>query len=367
MKRLIAFFLVIIISILMCSTNVTAAEGNTLTLTQAKELALKNSPEIKKIEISQKLADIEEREAHLAYEEARAMYVYTRGAVQAKAQMDAAKKMYDAAKYANEDLKKTAKNVALKLEYGVEKLYLNMLNLKSSIKIAESNLKRLKDLLEIERSKLEMGLSTVLQVENVIQQVRNIERQLKELNDNYESLKWQLNRQIGRAPTSNIVLAPVEFRPVEYGDNLNSSTESALKALLALEQFNRTIDDKKREIEHKKFTESDKVERLEIEILDIESSIDDSQFQVNYSVKNCWDKLYLARENIVNSQAKYDSAKKEYDFTELRYNLGMIAKIELDGALLLLEQAAVGLEQAAYDYYLAARELYLTENGILLN
>jgi hypothetical protein len=355
-----------LIFLLSLSVHTIAADSMILNLTQVKELAVKNSPDIKKLEISIKLAEIKERDSWVDYEKARAKYVEMYGASSFKDQMDAAKKGYDAAQYSVDDLQQTMAMTKKKVEYNVENIYLTILNTLNSIETMKENLSFLLNEVRIERIKLELGMSTLLNVDKKIEQVIQLEKQIKSTEDNLKNLKWQLNHQIGNPEDTQFELAQVTFDPIIIDSDSKGITEKAKEASLAVTQFNRTIEDKKIEIENKKETASDKVEKLQFEIIDTQLAKDETDYTIKTGVENALDKINLTLIQMQNYRRILENEQKNNSLAECQYNLGTLSKIYYDSSKLTLKQAQDNYEKAVYDYYLAQRELQLIIGGVQL-
>lgn len=367
MKKLISFILILVMLLFQCPVLLAETTGSILTMSKAKELAVRYSPDIKKQEAANNLAAVNERDAWVSYEQAKAAYENTGGRVDSiNAAMEAAKKAYDAAIYANSDGKVILADLKEKVEYNTEKLYLNILNMESNIKMMEYNYKLQADMVKIEILQMDIGLSTKFMLDQQIQKSMELEKQLKSLYDSYKSLKWQMNRSIGREPEAPLQLTAVTFNPSEY-ENEQVGLEKAKQASLAIKQFNRTVEDKSKEIQEKQYTASDKVERLDLEIKQINLMKDDVEYGIKMSLKSIYEKLYLTQKNLVNNRSLYDVAKQNYENNKLQFELGVIPKVVFDSSSISFEQARANYEKAVYDYYLAAREASLAEKGILLD
>ncbi|WP_034420608.1 TolC family protein [Thermanaerosceptrum fracticalcis] len=337
-----------------------------LTLSEAKKLAVIHSPEIKKQEAVIDLAEVNKRDSWIAYEQARANYQnFGINSDTLKNAMENAKKGYDAAGYAYDDANVNLENLKLKVEYDTENTYLSLLNIENNIKNLEESYRLQKEMVKIESLKMALGLSTKTLLDQQIQKSMDLEKQLQNLYDSKKTLKWQLNRSIGRNPEDQLELAPVTFEAVKY-DNQQFSEQKAEDTSLAIQQYNRIIEDKNKEIEQKRYNASDKVEKLTLEVKQTELFKNDTEYSIKLAIKNIHEKLYLAQKTLVDNRGKYDMAKHNYEIQLTQYELGVISKIAKENSLNALHQAQAAYEKAVYDYYLAARELALAEQGILL-
>jgi hypothetical protein len=416
MKRIttvimIFFFLVM----LLPQGKVMAEESYTLTLKDAIELTLKNSPDLKKADvmvglaergkmdtsnlyddiktgiqagaagIHQKLQALDMQKQALlastggdpekmkaispdlaAIEVQRQGLVYSLGSIDLMTETnEKIKDMADRAEESYEDAKKARDDAREKIKFAVEKLYLAMLNLDDFIKLQEANVKLQKDLTAIERLKYENGLSTAVKVDKGAQKVMDEEKKLRELENTRLLLRYQMNRNIGRPWDASLSLAPVAFEPVMTED-MKTGYENAVASSLAIEQYNRTIKNKNEDLKDSGGA-SDVEEKLQLEISQAELNLNDTK----YKLKTTLEKLHYKKEDaqrlLIDAQSKYNTARVEYEETKTMYEQEMALKITVDASRLALDKAYNDYVKAVYDYYLAARELQLAQMGIILD
>ncbi|MCR4442980.1 MAG: TolC family protein [Peptococcaceae bacterium] len=366
MKKKTAFLaLFVFVAMLLLSYSlgaVTIDETSVLTLSKAKELALLYSPEVKKQEVAVNLADISRRDAEIAYEQAKAAYINN----SMKTSVENARKAYDSAKYALDDSKVTLENLKLKTEYDVEKLYLDILNMDNSIETMKKNYEMQGQLVEIEKLKVQLGLSTNYSLNEKIQQAKDIKRQLDTLYNSREKLAWQMNRMIGREPGALLELAPVTFSPVEIGTQ-NEANDAAMQTSLTIKQYNRTLEDKSTELEDKKTTQSDKAEKLEFEIKSTKLQKSDAEYNINVALENAYEQMALKQSQLADYRTAYEVEKENYQHQKLKYELGLIGKVTLDSSEISFDQKRTNFEKAVYDYYLSVRQIDLAEKGIIVS
>lgn len=362
-KRIVASLL--ILSLFLFAVPVIAdVESDVLMISQAKNMALTSHPEIKKQLEAIELARINKNNAETSYEIAKANY--TNNITRLREAVDAGKQAFNAAKYAYEDANTTLNNLKLKIEYDLENLYLSMLNFDNTIKIMEDNCAIQQKAVNIEQIKLTLGMSTQSQLNQQVQKLKDLKNQLQGLYDTRETQRYQMNRFIGRNADTALELAPVTFEPIYYTTE-QAGEEKAKEASLAIKQYNRTINDKIIEIDNKKETATDKVEKLEVEINQLEYLKSDVEYNIKIAVKNAHEKAYLAQESLVMNKSSFETAEVDYKNQQVQYELGLISKIALDASKLSYMQKKNGNEKAVYDYYLAQRAVTLTEKGIFVN
>lgn len=273
LKAIISLILILCISAI--PVYATDSGEDIFTLSEIKVMVQTNHPDIKKQTEAIKLAELNKNDAESAYEIAKANY--TNNIRQLREAVDAAKSAYNSAKYAYSDAKTALENTKLKIDFDVEKLYLTILYTDNNIKALEENNKLQQKLTNIEKIKMSLGISTQLQVDQQVQKNIALQKQLQELYDSAETLKYQLNRWMGRDLEITFKLAPVIFEPVIYSNN-QGSEEKAIETSLAIYQYNRTIEDKIKDIDTKSEIGTDKVAKLEIEIKQVQYQKDDAEY-----------------------------------------------------------------------------------------
>ncbi len=369
MRRLFSSFLIVILILLMAPLVPAFAESAAyvFTLSEAKQLAVQNSPKITGRLLNDELGLVNERDAWIAYEQAKSNYQVTRGQSEAaKNAMEGAKKAYDVAVYARLDGKISLENLKKQVEYETESQYFGLLNINNSIKIMEESYKMQANMSKIENVRLNLGMSTQFAVDQQRQKTMEMERQLTSLYNTKTSLKWQFNRDIGRSQEEPFELAPVTFEAVEH-ENQQAGEIKAKEASLAIAQYNRTVEDKNDDMQNYLDTASDKVERIKLEIKQVDVSKENTEYSIEVSMKTLHENLYLAQKKLVDSRSTYDMAKQNFEAQKVQYELGVISKLMFDAEKASYLQKQAEYEKAVYDYYLATRQVSLGENGIFMN
>lgn len=343
------------------------AEVDTYTVNKVMELAVLHSPELKqaqnKLDLAYRTEVVRNQEKEWAYygwENARFQVPALEADYRAK------KKMWEAAKDNLSDTKIILEQTQKKVEYNAENLYLTILNLQNKLKVMENLVKQQTRLVQIERVKYTLGLSTKLQVQQVQETAETTQNSLREVQDTLTTLYWNFNRMIGQEVKTPFQLAPVAFSPVKYNLNRKEGLEQAKEASLALEQFNRLLEDTRKDKRDLAPGNSDRSLLFEAEMRQIELNIDDVSFGIEASLKKAWEKVELMQKKLIEAKNKYEKAQLNQEYQQKQYAVGVIPEIALEMGTLELKQAASEYEQLVYDYYLSTRELALVQQGIMI-
>lgn len=414
MKKLIALF--ITVCLLIITVPVTAAETGsdtyTLTMKEAVDLTLKNSPDLQMVDVyvglaeramldsrnmrddlrdginatlqgaHQKINAIEMQKEALkqqmtqdptlmpllapkiaALEVAQQGVVYSLGAVDLmEGTTENIKKLSERAEEGYDDARQARKDADKKAGYGTEKLYLAMLSLDDFIKLQEDNVSLQRELTRLERLKYENGFSTAVEVDKAAQKVMEEEKRLNDLKNTRLLLTYQMNRNIGRKWNAPLQLAPVGFQPVQT-EQVESGYQKALDAALVILQHNRTINNKKEDLRDSD-TNSDELAKIRLEIRKTEIDLQDTQFKMKKALEDLNYKVIDAKKKLTDCKQKYETTQKDHEHALIAYKHGMSLQVQVTGSKLLMNKDYNEYIKAMYDYYLAARELQLGEEGI---
>ncbi|MGI6587890.1 MAG: TolC family protein [Peptococcia bacterium] len=368
MRKKTTLSLLLIFVLSLCTYVPSAiAEVYALTINKAIELALLHSPEVKqaenKVDLAYRTEIVKKQEKESAYTRVVGTPFFSE-ALEADYKMK--KKIWQ---YAQDDLSDA--QVALektkeKVKYTAENQYLTILNLQNQLAVLQDSLAFQTKLVKIENIKYKLGLSTQLELQQARERVEATQNSLQEVKDTLTTLYWSFNRLIGQEINIPFRLAPVAFSPVKYNVNKEEGLEQAKEASLALEQFNRLMEDKKEDKKDLKPGSSDQCLLLETEMRQIELNIDALNFGIEAGMKQAWDKVELAQKKLLEAKNKYGVQKLNCTYQEQQYSVGLIPQIALDTGAMELKQAEINYEKAVYDYYLATRELSLAQQGIML-
>lgn len=364
-KKIIAFILLNLF-LFTVHTNVLLAETTTITLDEAIELALKNSPDIKKVRTDLELADITALNAKLDYESAYTKWAGTNFNNAAFEADDKAKrKIWEAAEDNLKDARRLVEDTPEKVKYGVETQYLTIMNSKSQLEVLEAQLKNLQNKVRIEKVKLDLGLSTSLQVSQLSVQTDSAANSLRLAQNSLSNMYMEFNRTIGKELNNPVQLAPVFFEEVKYDDK-TASEKAALATSLLLQQYNRNIKNKTQDAKDLNENSSEKAQKLKVEIEQLKLSVENTTYDIQNAVKAAFDKMELALKKINEQKLNMETTKNNYENLRIQYELGIISQQTFNEASALTTQAESAYEKAVFDYYLATREAALAQKAIFV-
>ncbi|MGI6587470.1 MAG: TolC family protein [Peptococcia bacterium] len=298
-------------------------------------------------------------------EVARQGVVYSMGVVDLMQEtMENIKTLSERAEEGYDDAQRARQDAGKKVAFGVEKLYLAMLILDDFILLQEDNIDLQRELTRIERLKYQNGLSTAVEVDKVAQKVLEEEQRLHDLENTRLLLTYQMNRNIGREWNAPLQLTPVGFQPVKISD-VETAYHKAVDSALVILQHNRTIDNKKDDL-RKAESNSAELERIKLEIRKTQIDLQEEQFKMKKNLEDLNSKIIIAKKNLMERKQKYETAKADYEHAQVAYQQGIGLKIQVDGCKLIMAKEHNNYIKAVNDYYSAVREFQLGEEGIFL-
>lgn len=361
-EKHIIIAILFVLSVALCPFSA-AAEEVKINLQQAKELAQKYSITIQQHQLNLDKADKAKRDADDNYSKIVANYF-----TEAQETMVVnAREAYRAALNAYSDSKTLYENIKTALDYDVEALYLTILNAENELKLMEYDLRTQADLVKLERLKLELGMSTDSKVRQVELALDSLHSAHNSANIQLQNYKATMNRLMGREPNTPLILDPVV--ELNFNKEIGSLEETYKKVTdnyLALKQYERIISEKEKDKDWYGYNQSDKIENLNNTIKEAKIARDNTEKALKQSVIAIYDKISMFQRNITNTQSNLEVARRNYEFDQQKYKLGMISPLELKTSEKALEVARKNYSKAEYDYFLSLRELELAEKGIIL-
>lgn len=264
---------------------------------------------------------------------------------------------------AHQDMTQIIENTEKSIELAVEQMYYALLDLQSTIEMQNNNLSLLGKQLQIERLKIQLGLSNKENEDAIISQYNMLKSMLADLDRNEDLLIWQLNDIMGRELDDPLQLVEENVLPVKTFYTVDSIYEKAIQESLSIAQKKREIKNYDRDLA----VEQDRDQR---DILKqgkkiAENELIDLQVGLKEKIKSINDKLtasYTAWETAVTEKAR---AKLSYNNNEVKYKLGLIPAIMRDMSEIAYMEAVNNEKQTARAWQIAHNQLVLAEAGIV--
>lgn len=273
------------------------------------------------------------------------------------------KKAWETAKNLYDDTKISYEQALLQMELAVEKLFFGIYYQQLSLDMLDKVSQVQKMNREITAISRDLGLATDMDVEKADKAINDTAKGIADLKLTYESAVWKLNDLVGRDVTSPLQIAVPEFTPAP----MVKTYEAVLKKYWENDVL---IPQKERDLKELKDDYSDTNNRdqravLAAEIEKAEIDIIDTKQAINEKIKSLLDGAdakYTAWQNALLSKKEADLLAK---FDQIKFELGLIPKIQNMNSELAAKQALINERKAAYDYYTALHEIELAEAGII--
>jgi len=361
-KKRILVILLIVVYFMVYTTSVFSNDINVITLSEAKEMALKNSFEIQQAELDLKKADKARRDADESYEKLKANYFVPAQ----EPTVTAAREGYRTAQNAYFDQKIIYENKNKQFEYTIEKLFVGILDLDREVEILKKNLEVSLKQIEINRVMLNLGMITQDQVDASVQLYIRDDLVLKGKISMLQSNRMLLNRHLGKNLEGEIYLAEVSLTPILPTQTERETFSSISQTFLNVQQLERTIQEREKDIEWYQYNRSEKVESIRLEIKQMEINYDNVDYSLRLTLKGIYDKIDQSKKALDMASRTYETAKKTYDYDKIKLEHGMITEINFLATDISYQKAYKDFVKAGYDYFLDTRELQLAQDGIFL-
>lgn len=391
-----------VLMLVFLSVNVYATETvNEIDLDSAKELALKNSREMKNYFLAQEKARYTEYIAKDDYEEAAYSGYYSllneylilqqqlaAGDLSVAARIAALEKemdkarassdsnlinaanlldKYQAAQASYDDKIRAAQDFEKELSYKVEQIYSGILQLENQIDLLELTYQQKITELNYERIKKEIGVSNT-DIDELAVEASAVSSSIKYWQDKLLVTKREFNDLLGREPNEPLQL-------VEYNVTINygiPSYDYLLSELVnnyaVLTQLQRDIGKDKGDLADINVTGNSNTQRLiEIGIEEKKSALKAETLKLSNAVTDLIAEINSKQEAYRLAEIAMKSAQKYYEKEQKKYEIGQISKMQYMSASIKYKEAINSYRLSGYGYSLARVSIELAQQGILLS
>jgi outer membrane protein TolC len=406
-KRRNVFYIILAVAILIAVPCMAAEQESVITLEKAKELVREHARVLLTIDITREKLEVQSDMAYDAYRSTnlqnklsgyklriRQLSEELAGLdpVTDEAQINAIKAMIDAyeqrasmlkanmpegsvlnelrrawrtADDAYKDMVRVKENTVKSLDFAVERLYYALLNLQDTIEGQSKTLENLGKQLRIERLKIELGLSTKENENEIISQYNVLKNTLADLKTKEELLCWQLNDLMGREVDAQLEVVGEEITPEKKYYTVEKLYEQASKNSLDLAQKKRQIENLSTDI--RKEDKSDQRDVLRSDKKLAETELVDLEIKIKEKIKTLNDQLNASFATWEAAFTEKEKAKLTREFNEIRYELGLTSELQKELSETAYLDAENKEKQAARAWQLAMQQLTLAQEGIFLD
>lgn len=265
---------------------------------------------------------------------------------------------------AYEDIARSIKDTEKILTVNVENMFFGLVDLDNAYQIQQKYLDVLGKQLQIERLKKELGMSTTIEVTSGITKYETTAKLIADLKNKRQLLAWQLNDLMGRDIDLTLVIQPETINPIKEFIDVSQVTAKTLKNSLAMQQKEREI----REYASDYRTQDDADQRkllgygkdlASLELADEKESINEKVQSLISTLGNSYKAWEIAK-------IDKDNAEQQYNNDQHRYDLGIVSKMQLIGSEVTYLQAVSDETKAAEAWLVAKHKIDLAKEGVFI-
>ncbi|MGM9525536.1 MAG: TolC family protein, partial [Peptococcaceae bacterium] len=266
-----------------------------------------------------------------------------------------------------DDLSKGIKDLETQMRYTSAKIALSIVQLDKGIELIEDQIALLEKSVQIAELQQKLGMNIVTDVESQQTSLKDAQKNLEDQKETLSTLKRTLNILIGRNAGNPLEVVPMNL-PVAidpapaYTEKLIQQFTDSNYTLKTLERDKADLKEDGEDKENK--LGSDELKNIDYQIEAKNQEIKDQKQAISDDLKALLAKINSDGEAYKVSRQKYVTEKKNFEYTQKKYELGMISAIQLQQAELQLKQAEMTNMQNGYQFYLDWQKYYAAEKGV---
>ncbi len=266
-----------------------------------------------------------------------------------------------------DDLDKYMKDLETQMRYLAASLSLSAVQLDKSIALLEDQIALTEKAVQVSELQQKLGMNILTDVESQQTSLKEAQKSLEDQKETLSVVKRSINVLIGRNagnPLEVVAMSlPVAIDPAPaYTDDLIKKFTNNNYALKVLERDKADLKEDGEDKEDK--LGSDELELIDYQIEAKDQDIKDKKQAISDDLKALLAKINSNGEAYQVSRQKYVTEKKNFEYAQKKYELGMISEIQLRQAELQLKSAEMTNIQNGYTYYLDWQKYYAAEKGV---
>lgn len=263
-----------------------------------------------------------------------------------------------------DDLSKGIKDLETQMRYTSAKIALSIVQLDKGIELIEDQISLLEKSVQIAELQQKLGMNIVTDVESQQTSLKDAQKNLEDQKETLSTLKRTLNILIGRNAGNPLEVVPMNL-PVAI-DPAPAYTEKLIQQFTDNNYTLKTLERDKADLKDSVESDMGSDERQEVDykVEAKNQEIKDQKQAISDDLKALLAKINSDGEAYKVSRQKYVTEKKNFEYTQKKYELGMISAIQLQQAELQLKQAEMTNMQNGYQFYLDWQKYYAAEKGV---
>ena len=263
-----------------------------------------------------------------------------------------------------DDLSKGIKDLETQMRYTSAKIALSIVQLDKGIELIEDQIALLEKSVQIAELQQKLGMNIVTDVESQQTSLKDAQKNLEDQKETLSTLKRTLNILIGRNAGNPLEVVPMNL-PVAI-DPAPAYTEKLIQQFTDSNYTLKTLERDKADLKDSVESDmgSDERQNIDYQVEAKNQEIKDQKQAISDDLKALLAKINSDGEAYKVSRQKYVTEKKNFEYTQKKYQLGMISAIQLQQAELQLKQAEMTNMQNGYQFYLDWQKYYAAEKGV---
>jgi outer membrane protein TolC len=238
----------------------------------------------------------------------------------------------------------------------LEQTYYNLLQAEQLMRINEENMEVMKDLYEITKKKLELGLIAKQEVLNSEINYIKAKNEYDSSVNTYKSAKMLLNTKLGNNVMTELILtdnlAYKEYEVASIAEAIQSALENryeikALEYAYQMAEINEKISGKK----YPEFTYD--YRKATVGLKKALSDLENAKKNIEIEVRSNYLTLLQKKQEIESGEKTVQLAEEALKIARVSYDSGMGVMTDVLQAQVAVQQAKLGLSRAVLDYNLA--------------
>lgn len=265
------------------------------------------------------------------------------------------------------DIEKYSKDLETQMRYTAANLALGIVQMDKGIALMEDQIALTEKAVQIAELQQKLGMNIVTDVETQQAALKEAKKGLEDQQESLSNLKRTLNLLIGRNAGNPLEVVPMQL-PVAI-DPAPAYTEDLIKKFTDNNYTLKTLErDKSNLKEDGKNSNgelgSDELQKIDYDIEAKDQDIKNQKQSISDDLKALLAKINSDGEAYKVSRQKYVTEKKNFEYTQKKYELGMISELQLRQAELQLKNAEMTNMKNGYTYYLDWQKYYAAEKGV---
>lgn len=263
-----------------------------------------------------------------------------------------------------DDLNKTMKDLETQMRYTAASLSLSVAQLEASIDLLENQIALADKGVKIAELQGKLGMNISTDIEKQKAAKKEAEKTLEDTKETLSVVKRNINILIGRNAGNPLEVVPMNL-PVAI-DPAPAYTEALIDKFTDNNYKLKTLERDKANLKDSVDNDmgSDERQKIDYNVEAKNQEIKNQKQVIADDLKAMLAKINSDGEAYKVSRQKYVTEKKNFEYTQKKYELGMLSEMQLRQAELTLAQAELTNMQNGYQFYLDWQKYYAAEKGV---